>query len=445
MKLFTPSDIIGIGRWLAGLAAQTGQWNPPPVTNFAPRKMSISLPTQQGTSSACILQDPSSHAEYQDSLQSMLQRTLLNSTPAYVSYDIEQVYSYDQVVATIGASGGGWGGSFAGHYSWADTSIHSRFLIKFVQKYYTTDLDIPNLPSDWFTHLPDYSELEKYYPCYISSIVYGRMVYILIESQSDAASTQAALNATYSGWGFNFSFNYSQADYSNVKISSIQSFVTGGSSDFLSSGNMGNVENIIASGAECSINSPGVPIAFTLRQFKDNSIVNFVTMAEYNVSECSIIGEPATVKINHAIGHLLNPAKYAGDDEFGGCVNIFGNVKLEIRGNELWAIVDGEFDECSNGDTKSKIDGSLEKNQILLYIAPPGKTIASVGVNTITYFNQTDPENSSYDAFNLDIISGFVDHISVVADTDGDDLPSDGSDGRCKFTIYFKDFPITLQ
>lgn len=450
VMVFSPSDILDVGRWLKGGSVTDGSFQPVPMPagSFAPQTISISMPTQGGSSASTLIEEPS-HSAYVNAHNELTSNLAQNATPAYVSYEIETVYEYNQALSHIGASLGGWGADIAGSYDFANTNTKSRFLVKLIQKYYTVDLDFPTLASEWFSdEIPDFEELSYHCPTFISSITYGRQIYVVIESSSSKEETKAALDASFQGWGADFHFEWGELNNNQVEITNVNAFVVGGSSNFLGLEGMSDLSAIIESGAQYSTNSPGVPIAFIVRRLSDTGIVNFVTLSEYNVQECTLQGDPHTINLNENQYHTLCPMLVHGDDEFdGNGPQVTGNVTL-VRKNantELWAVVDALFDEgmvdSDNDDTRATIDPSNAENHIWLYTAPDGKEILDIAEISTAYFSYLDGDSTPDE---IAVNSGFIETLIINGDTEDGDIECD-NDEDSFFRIQFKDINIVLS
>jgi len=143
--------------------------------------------------------------------------------------------------------------------------------------------------------------------------------------------------------------------------------------------------------------------------------------------------------------HQLVPAKYAGDNEFGGHIKIDGTVQLvtDYNNTRIYAVVNATYIESAGGmDTKARINGQVNTNRILLYTAPAGKKVYTINTNPLTDFHWYP--NANYHGTGNYYPNTFVSRIEMIGDTSGDDLPSDGSTDRSRFRIWFNNFYISI-
>jgi thiol-activated cytolysin len=80
------------------------------------------------------------------------------STAATISYEIKEVNSEEELNVAIGASVKSSSMNIAGKFHFNSDEKKSHFLVKFVQSYYTVDMDLPASPSSLFA--PDVTSYE---------------------------------------------------------------------------------------------------------------------------------------------------------------------------------------------------------------------------------------------------------------------------------------------
>ncbi len=75
----------------------------------------------------------------------------------------------------------------------------SRFLVKFYQKYYTIDMDLPKTPCSMFIdgQLPDIEVFNGTSPVYVPLCYVWTYVYFMLESSSSSEAPEAALSASF--------------------------------------------------------------------------------------------------------------------------------------------------------------------------------------------------------------------------------------------------------
>ena len=445
VAIFNPNSISYIGSVLDGGSTQNGAWTPLVFNNRNPVTITTTLNT--GVSPASYIMDDPSLAAYNAIHNTFVNTALPGTAPAYILYESHEVKAREEVVGRIGAHVGGWGGQIDGQYGWENVQQRTKYLLKVAQVYYTLDIVPKATPDEWFGDLPDFNQLAPRCPVYVASVTYGRMIYITIETSSSSQEVEAALSASWSGFGASASVDFTNSSFQSLEEKSINAFVVGGSAAGASTGlAAGDINNIITSGGEFSPTSPGVPIAFTARRLSDNSIVDFVTISEYSVQECQLAGDIVTANIQNGSWRDFPPIHTAGDEEFGGNgPEVTGTFQLQISqdGTRVEVVADILFDETITMNPGN--DTQAECNQVhTLYTAPNGKRISTIDVNQLFSLNYMEGGNPSHSAETLNINSGFIDQIIINGDTDGDDLPCDMSEERAYMKVKFKAFPVTL-
>ncbi len=147
------------------------------------------------------------------------------------------------------------------------------------------------------------------------------------------------------------------------------------------------------------------------------------------------------VPINNNWSDTICPIKVSNDmrDDFGGPVKILGSVDIIVRNKrKIYASVSATF---MNMDEKKSVKAVIDDERILLFEAPPDKIIQSVDASTEYFRFIQEPKNHNPLSKNF---AGFVHRIEVIGDTKYKDLPCDGSTDKCRLTIYFDDFKVTL-
>ena len=155
-----------------------------------------------------------------------------------------------------------------------------------------------------------------------------------------------------------------------------------------------------------------------------------------------------SVPLNPNYARQLAPVKYWGDDDFGGCISINWKVQLVFNSTrtKVYAEVFADYRECgSTGNTAAWIDPDLSSNQILLYTAPTGKKI--LNVNCGSSYSYTEIPNHDYHGTITRLINdnnSFLNKLEFIGDTQGSDLPYDGTTERSRCRVYFKTFNVSL-
>lgn len=308
------TDVIYPGAMLDGNSVPTGEYTPI-LADRAPITISVSLPTVNQTSPVTTIENPKL-SSVRTAVNNLLSTMEVGTTPAYMQLTREQTYSKSGLARSISVSFGDPTKALGGTVTFEEGEETTKVVIKFVQKYYTIDLDYPQRPSDWFLDsatLPTKEDLGNVSPVYVSSVTYGRMALITIESTESYDNIVGAINASMSvlpkgvldGAG---GVAEAAADAGEIKAEIEQKhsevfstfkmdmMVLGGSAS--AAANLITVGNSIDSyanalstfineGANWSPESPGVMLSYKLRHLSDNSIANIVLADRYTVRNCN--------------------------------------------------------------------------------------------------------------------------------------------------------------
>lgn len=248
--------------------------------------ISASLPNlSNGTA---VLDEPSLSSFRQGS-RNILQTLGAGNTPAQLGWKIMEIYSKKHFDLAAGGNYGNWFLNISAEFDYESDAIVSRYLLEFEQVYYSIDVDTPEPGlENWFEAVPNSNLIGSYSPVYVSSVKYGRKVFFLIESREISSGISAELKAEFS----NFAQTGNLVVNSNLdkllKSNSIKAYIMGGSAPeaSLAVTNPATLKEYINKGANYSENSPGVPLSYTLRFIKDNSVASLNLYDEFQVREC---------------------------------------------------------------------------------------------------------------------------------------------------------------
>lgn len=208
------------------------------------------------------------------------------SIPTRFSYSDSMVYSKSQLSAKLGCN-------FKALNKALDIDFDSIYkgqkkvmLLAYKQIFYTVNVDAPNHPSDFFGDKVTFNDLakkgvnSKNPPVYVSSVSYGRTIYVKLETTSKSANVKAAFKALIENQ--NISNN---SEYKNIlNQSSFTATVLGGGAkehNKVITKNFDEIRNIITNNSEYSPRNPGYPIAYTTSFLKDNSVATVNNKTDY--------------------------------------------------------------------------------------------------------------------------------------------------------------------
>lgn len=242
-----------------------------------------------------------------------------NVPPANMGFTQEQAYSQQQLNLSLHASYKSGIVNVAGGFDYSNKEIKTRLVAKFIQSYYTLDMDLPDTPSDLFEEDVDRALFGSYMPMYVSTVTYGRMALFTVESELEETEVRAYLNGSYASVDAATS-----SDFEALKAkSTLKVYILGGSGSDAGAAVNGfeDFKNYIKAGGNYSKTSPGAPISYKLRYIKDNSIGKIVFAASYPI----VTAIPRTDNIEYDITTFLYQLKAHGSD-IGGNLEYYGNI-----------------------------------------------------------------------------------------------------------------------
>jgi thiol-activated cytolysin len=281
LTLDPTTDVIYPGAMLKGESIPTGEYigiN----GGRAPITLSVSLENLNGSPSVRI--DDPRLSTVRAGVKDLLQQGVTGATAAELVYETRQVYSEQHLNLALGANYRGATKSVSSSFNFSSSSYQYKYVIKYLQVYYTIDLDLPdnNNPSALFSAVP---VLNSTSPVIVSSVKYGRMVLYTVESNYSQSEIQAAFNASFASADGSVDASYQKV----LSESSIKGIVIGGSgadAAQIVDGPQG-VYNYIAEGGNFSAESPAAPLAYTLRYIRqDFPVARVVLATEYPVRTC---------------------------------------------------------------------------------------------------------------------------------------------------------------
>ena len=239
---------------------------------------------------------------------------------ANMSFTIEQANSEQQLNLALRASYKGGGVNVKGGFDFSNKKVKTRLVAKFIQSYYTLDMDLPNKPADLFDADVDRSLFGAFMPMYVSTVTFGRMALFTIESELSESEVRTFLNASYANVKGSVS-----ADFNSLQAkSTMKVYILGGSGANASATINGfdDFKKYITEGGNFSKTSPGAPISYKLRYINDNKVGKIVFAASYPI----VTAIPRTDNIVYDIKALMEHMKINASDA-GGNVELYGTVK----------------------------------------------------------------------------------------------------------------------
>ncbi len=344
LALDPTTDVIYPGAMLLGASIPTGEYIPV-IADRTPITLSISLQNLSG-SPVVEVEDPKL-STVRESIKSILDQEVTSATPAKLNFEISEVYSEQHLRVALGANYRSAGNSVSAAFNFSQSTYSNRFLIKYIQTYYTIDMDPPAGPSDLFRSLPEISTFGSASPVYVASMAYGRMVLYTVETNRSFTDVNAAFNAAFAAGEGSIDTEYQQT----INSSNIKAVVIGGSAASAAQIVNGPTEvyNYIAEGGNYSKESPGAPLSYKLRYLKAGTpVASVVLSSEYAVRTCDLAYPKFRIRITSL---KCNDCPEVGDPEIYGRITGRAYVNGSATGakaewsrsrDDAWEIHEGQ-------------------------------------------------------------------------------------------------------
>ena len=295
------SGIIWPGALVKANAAMLDGLPEPLTLAPAPITLRVDLPGI-GEHGTFVVEEPSNSA-----VQAGLDQTLAwwndNAykegyvNAANSSYRTSTAFSSEQLALDVGLNVRWATGSVASQFSYTSTATSSVAMMVYKQVFYTVTLDTPESPAAMFADSVQHSQCDAQMtpqspPAYVHSVNYGRIIMFRMETSEAVKSTEMEATMKYAA-GVKVDLSLESRYKSILQKSSISVITIGGNaevaSDAVTAKSAGDLAPIIKGpNAVYSKSNPGVPIAYTVKFLKDNSIAKMGYTTDYKATECKV-------------------------------------------------------------------------------------------------------------------------------------------------------------
>jgi hypothetical protein len=214
-----------------------------------------------------------------------------------VSFASTTSYSAEQAMLDVGISAKYAGASLSATHRSETNLQKSSATTYFIQNMFTVFVETALTPADIFSNDLTIDDLNEQavlgrlspanIPVILSSISYGRILYVTTTAQASADEVRTAVAASFSAGGGGAAANLSQSQKNILANSQISITALGGSSsgviDLIKSGKTADYFN--APATEQSVQ----PISFSFRNLSDLSLAAIRDTTKYTITECSAV------------------------------------------------------------------------------------------------------------------------------------------------------------
>ena len=214
----------------------------------------------------------------------LIRRWRHSGVPASTSYSIKTVHSMEETAIAAGLDL-----RFLGKLK---ASLNTNFkkeksyaLVKLTQRFYTMTYEDPFGAKDVFTDDIRSSDLAPYTGpgnpiCYVSSVSYGRIYYLLFESSVSSSRLAGELEASFGPLKVNGKVNITKiASECSVKMVQRGGDAKAGLAAAI---DPSKIQTFIEEGAIPSDKNVGAPISFTVKHLYDNELVKMASTKSYS-------------------------------------------------------------------------------------------------------------------------------------------------------------------
>ena len=220
------------------------------------------------------------------------------------SYKSTVAYSSEQLALSLGVNVKWAQGDAAAQFKFDMSNEKTVAVMMYKQVFYTVTYDAPNLPEQFFDPSVSVDEAkeafhaekdvisdQKLVPAYVSSVNYGRIIMFRLEADKSVLGVDAQAALNYGTGAVTVGVD-AKAKYDKILSNSSITVVTmGGSaevaSEAVSARSAGDLMPIIkGKNAVYSKSNPGVPIAYTVKFLKDNTIAKMGSTTDFTTTDC---------------------------------------------------------------------------------------------------------------------------------------------------------------
>ena len=209
-----------------------------------------------------------------------------NPAPARMQYESTSAYSMNQLKAKFGSDFEKVGVNLKIDFEAVNKGEKQIEVVDFKQVYYTANFDAPKNPSDVFAPGVTVDQLkargidEKTPPVYVSSVSYGRQMYVKFETTSKSTELKAAIDAVIKGVPIKAESEWARV----LKDTKVTVSIVGGNADRAGrvvTGTVEDLKSLIQEGATFSTQNPAVPISYKTAFLKDNQVATIQSNTDY--------------------------------------------------------------------------------------------------------------------------------------------------------------------
>lgn len=228
--------------------------------------------------------------------------------PANFEYERSIVQSERELALRLEADYENAWAEVSGSLSFSNNTTYSRMMVTLEQSFYQLAFSEPPSVDDFFSDEADPADLARFIgpgnpPCYISSVNYGRIFYMLIEASGSETELQAAVDAAFETPVAEGGGSVEVEEFNSFSEVNIKIFALGGdAATTLRTIDLGKNElNQLGSILEKATDiRTAQPISYVVKSLLTNEIVSVQLATEYDVKTCFVTSAlPPPVRTEH--------------------------------------------------------------------------------------------------------------------------------------------------
>jgi thiol-activated cytolysin len=304
--LFNPTaDVIYPGSMLQGNSLNQATPNPI-VVNRAGGDLSIDILDGNLVSSFEVDEVKKS------TITNGINNIIANATgtlPANFNLKVESIQSREEFALALGVDVDGAFLDLESRLDYAYNSDKSAFMVTLNQSYYTISFDLPTSLDELFAPSVTPQQLANYVgvnnpATYISSVNYGRIFYLLIESSSTQHALDVAVRSAFNGVTTDVEATLDINYFNDLEEVTYSVFAYGGDAapTFDATG-VADINSLIDVLKQSTSLGAAKPLSYVVRNVSNNQIVATQLATTYDVVECEPVGAQGT---HPALAHWTN-------------------------------------------------------------------------------------------------------------------------------------------
>ncbi len=286
----------------------------------------ISIDLNTGTSLPAVTVDEVKRSTIQTAINEIISASG-EEAPANFTLDIEQVESEEHLAVELGISVRAFRVNVSSNFSFSSEKEFNRTLVKLDQKMYNIGFDLPTDIGQIFAESVTPEDLEPFVQpdnpaTFISSVTFGRVFYMLIESTSTREEMNASINASFSGLAVNASAGLEVESLESLKDLKIKVIAYGGpaSTSFELIGET-NIQDIASTLGQSSDLRFALPISYVVRSVeRPDQIVGSQLSTQFDRTTCELKGQLPIFAYRGLVDI------FGEDDTIGAAFNIQGAI-----------------------------------------------------------------------------------------------------------------------